>query len=45
MPFQLRPVIDGPTATRLIADREQVRIDTSSLDIDAISFRAVHRRC
>jgi DNA-binding SARP family transcriptional activator/TolB-like protein len=34
---KLRPLIDAPTATRLIADREQVRIDTNALDIDAIS--------
>lgn len=35
---KLRPLVNGPAATRLIADREQVRIDTSSLDIDAISL-------
>ena len=35
---KLRPLVDGPAATRLIADRERVRIDTSSLDIDAISL-------
>jgi DNA-binding SARP family transcriptional activator len=35
---KLRPLIDTPTTTRLIADRERVRIDTSSLDIDAISL-------
>ena len=35
---KLRPLVDAPTATRLIADRERVRIDTSSLDIDAISL-------
>ena len=34
---KLRPLVDGPTTTRLIADREQVWIDTSSLDIDAVS--------
>jgi DNA-binding SARP family transcriptional activator/TolB-like protein len=34
---KLRPLVDGPTTTRLIADREQARIDTNSLDIDAIS--------
>ena len=34
---KLRPLVDGPTTTRLIADHEQVRIDTNSLDIDAIS--------
>ena len=35
---KLRPLVDAPTTTRLIADREQVRIDTNSLDIDAISL-------
>jgi DNA-binding SARP family transcriptional activator len=35
---KLRPLIDAPTTTRLIADRAQVRIDTNSLDIDAISL-------
>ena len=35
---KLRPLVNGPAATRLIADRERVRIDTSSLDIDAISL-------
>lgn len=34
---KLRPLVEGPTATRLTADRQQVWIDTSSLDIDAIS--------
>lgn len=34
---KLRPLVDGPTTTRLIADRKQVWIDTTSLDIDAIS--------
>ena len=34
---KLRPLVEGPTTTRLTADREQVWIDTSSLDIDAIS--------
>src|SRR5262245_52289556 len=33
---KLRPLVDASTTTRLIADREQVRIDTNSLDIDAI---------
>ena len=33
---KLRPLVEGPTTTRLTADREQVWIDTSSLDIDAI---------
>ena len=35
---KLRPLVNGPAAARLIADRERVRIDTSSLDIDAISL-------
>jgi DNA-binding SARP family transcriptional activator/TolB-like protein len=35
---KLRPLVDRPTMTRLIADRERVRIDTNSLDIDAISL-------
>src|SRR3954451_10158334 len=35
---KLRPLVNGPAATRLIADRERVRIDTSSLDIDAVSL-------
>jgi DNA-binding SARP family transcriptional activator len=34
---KLRPLIDTPTETRLIADREQVWIDTKSLDVDAVS--------
>jgi hypothetical protein len=34
---KLRPLVEGPTTTRLTADRQQVWIDTSSLDIDAIS--------
>jgi DNA-binding SARP family transcriptional activator len=34
---KLRPLVDGPTTTRVIADREQVWIDTHSLDIDAVS--------
>jgi hypothetical protein len=34
---KLRALIDAPTTTRLVADRERVRIDTNSLDIDAIS--------
>src|SRR5262245_21452080 len=34
---KLRTLVNAPTTTRLIADRERVRIDTSSLDIDAIS--------
>jgi DNA-binding SARP family transcriptional activator len=35
---KLRPLVNGPTATRLIADRERVRIDTHLLDIDAIAL-------
>jgi DNA-binding SARP family transcriptional activator len=34
---KLRPLVDGPTTTRLVANREQVSIDTNSVDIDAIS--------
>jgi DNA-binding SARP family transcriptional activator/TolB-like protein len=34
---KLRPLVDGPTTTRLIADRKQVWINTISLDVDAIS--------
>ena len=33
---KLRPMADGPTTTRLIADRKQVWMDTTSLDVDAI---------
>src|SRR3977135_86770 len=33
---KLRPLVNGPTATRLIADRERGRIDTKSLEIDAL---------
>ena len=33
---KLRPLVDEPTTTRLIADREQVSIDTNSLVIDAV---------
>jgi DNA-binding SARP family transcriptional activator/TolB-like protein len=33
---KLRPLVDGPTTTRLIADREQVWIDTNSLFVDAL---------
>ncbi len=35
---KLRPLVDTPTTTRLIANREQVRIDTNSLNIDAVSL-------
>lgn len=34
---KLRPLVDGPATTRLIADREQVWIDANSLDVDAVS--------
>jgi DNA-binding SARP family transcriptional activator/TolB-like protein len=34
---KLRPLVDGPTTTRLIADREQVWIDANLLQIDAVS--------
>jgi DNA-binding SARP family transcriptional activator len=34
---KLRPLVEGSTTRRLIADREKVRIDTSLLIIDAIS--------
>ncbi|HEX3872356.1 MAG TPA: BTAD domain-containing putative transcriptional regulator, partial [Pirellulales bacterium] len=34
---KLRPLIDRPTTTRLIADRKLVSIETSSLDVDALS--------
>jgi DNA-binding SARP family transcriptional activator/TolB-like protein len=33
---KLRPLVDGPRTTRLIADRHQVWIDTNSLYIDAL---------
>ena len=33
---KLRRLVDGPTTTRLIADREQVWIDTNSLYVDAL---------
>ena len=35
---KLRPLVDAPTTIRLIADREQVRIDTNLLEVDAISL-------
>ena len=35
---KLRPMVDAPTTTRLIADRERVWIDTNSLDVDAVSL-------
>jgi DNA-binding SARP family transcriptional activator/TolB-like protein len=34
---KLRPLVNAPITIRLIADRARVRIDTNSLDIDAIS--------
>jgi DNA-binding SARP family transcriptional activator len=34
---KLRPLVDRPTTTRLIADRKQVSIETNSLDVDALS--------
>src|SRR5262249_4020312 len=33
---KLRPLIDGQTTVRLIADRKQVHIEVNSLDIDAL---------
>jgi len=33
---KLRPLVDAPATTRLVADHAQVRIDTNSLDIDAV---------
>lgn len=33
---KLRPLVDGPAATRLIADRKQVQIEVDALDIDAL---------
>lgn len=36
---KLRPLVDTSTTARLVADRESVRIDTNSLDVDAISLR------
>ena len=35
---KLRPLINGRTGTRLVADRERVWINTNSLDIDAVSI-------
>jgi len=34
---KLRPLVDRPAVTRVIADRKLVSIETSSLDIDALS--------
>jgi DNA-binding SARP family transcriptional activator len=33
---KLRPLVDGPKAKRLIADRKQVHIEAASLDVDAL---------
>ena len=33
---KLRPLVDGPTTKRLIADRKQVHIEANSLDVDAL---------
>jgi DNA-binding SARP family transcriptional activator/Tfp pilus assembly protein PilF len=33
---KLRPLVDGPAATRLIADRKQVQIEADALDVDAL---------
>ena len=33
---KLRPLVDGPTTIRLIADRKQVHIEANSLDVDAL---------
>jgi DNA-binding SARP family transcriptional activator len=33
---KLRPLVDGPTSKRLIADRKQVHIEAASLDVDAL---------
>src|SRR5260370_18256244 len=30
---KLRPVVDRPTTPRIVSDRKQVRLDTSSLDV------------
>src|SRR5215469_12015569 len=34
---KLRPLVDRPTTTRIVADRKQVWIDASSLEVDAQS--------
>ena len=39
---KLRPLVDRPTTTRIVADRKQVWIDTSSLDVDAQSRGATY---
>jgi DNA-binding SARP family transcriptional activator len=33
---KLRPLVDGPTTKRLIADRRQIHIEAASLDVDAL---------
>jgi DNA-binding SARP family transcriptional activator len=33
---KLRPLVDGPAAIRLIADRKQVQIEANALDVDAL---------
>src|SRR5262245_31594310 len=33
---KLRPLVDGPATTRLVADRNQVWLDTNSLHVDAL---------
>ncbi|TYL96651.1 tetratricopeptide repeat protein [Bradyrhizobium rifense] len=33
---KLRPLVDGPAAMRLIADRKQVRIEGDALEVDAL---------
>ena len=33
---KLRPLVNGPKAIRLIADRMQVHVETNSLDVDAL---------
>lgn len=35
---KLRPLVDGPAIRRLVADREGVQLDTSALEIDALSL-------
>jgi DNA-binding SARP family transcriptional activator/TolB-like protein len=35
---KLRRLVDAPTTPRLVADRTEVRIDTNSLDIDALTL-------
>jgi DNA-binding SARP family transcriptional activator/TolB-like protein len=35
---KLRPLVDRPETARLIADREKVRLDTGSLEVDALTL-------